>query len=222
MEAKKPLPLTPNELMDLRIEAESFIRDGMRSEVASYAEVGAKLHGKGITLRKLRNVDHAEVSAASLLKDDKALKAWARKALSVRLFVSWCKGLNRTWERATLAMASLIGSHKLAWTETGNISDAGQAALKVAIAEGSTLEAVRDALGIVKGAGRKVTLEGLLSDAGKLPIDEVALLTLTLGKALGDVALADTLKALAVEVKRRKAAPPVEAAPPVVEVAKVA
>lgn len=206
MDSKKPLPLSANEMMDLRIEAEGFIREGMRSEVSTYAEVGSKLHAKGITLRKLRNVDHAEVSAASLLKDDKALRAWAKKALSVRQFAAWAKGLNLpTWQNAGLSAASLIGSHKSAWTETGNVSDKGANAIRIACSEGATLDMVKDALGVVKGEGRKVTVESVIADAGKLDVQGVATVALTLASALPDDRLADTLKALAAEVKRRKA-----------------
>jgi hypothetical protein len=193
-------------MMDLRIEGEAFIRSGMRAEVAIYATIGGKLHSKGITLRKLRNVEHAEVSAASLLKDDKALKAWAKKALSVRQFAAWARGLNlTTWQNAGLSAAALIGSHKTAWTETGNVSDKGAQAIRIACTDGATLEQVKDALGIVKGEGRKVSVESIVRDAGKLDVQGVSTVTLTLASALPDDRLADTLKAIAAEVKRRKA-----------------
>lgn len=206
MDSKKPLPLTPNEMMDLRIEGEAFVRSGMRAEVAIYATIGGKLHAKGITLRKLRNVDHAEVSAASLLKDDKALKAWAKKALSVRQFAAWAKGLNLpTWKNAGLSAASLIGSHKSAWTETGNVSDKGANAIRIACSEGATLDMVKDALGVVKGEGRKVSVESIVRDAGKLDVQGVSTVTLTLASSLPDDRLADAIKALAAEVRRRKA-----------------
>jgi hypothetical protein len=206
-------PLGPNEMQDLRIEAESFIRSGMSAEVNAYAEVGSKLHLKGITLRRLKALGEGQdvqVSASKLLKDDVTLRQWARKALSVRQFSSWARGLNLTTEQVGLSCAALVGGHKAAWTETGNVSDKGAAAIRLACS-GGTLDQVKDALGIVKGEGRKVTVESIVKDCGKLDVTGIYTVALTLALALPAEKLSAHLKAIAAEIKRQaKAEKPAE------------